>query len=36
MYIGDKIRVAVREQETTSPQHDWAAGYRTFLGWVNH
>ena len=34
--VGDKVRVSVRMQEDTSPQHDWAAGYRTFLGWVNH
>lgn len=34
--IGDKVRVAVRVEETGSSQHDWAQSYRRFLGWVNH
>ena len=34
--VGDKVRAAVRVQEGSSPQHDWAAAHRTFLGWVNH
>ena len=32
--VGDKVRVAVRSQEASSPQHDWARAYRMFLGWV--
>ena len=32
--VGDKVRVAVRVQEGSSPQHDWARAYRMFLGWV--
>ena len=32
--VGEKVRVAVRTQEASSPQHDWARAYRMFLGWV--